>query len=62
MSFTGILKSFSNGISQLTFDEKFKEEREDTMENTNVTEKESKPKQGLKSLFLGIKSGFSGLV
>lgn len=32
------------------------------MESSIVTEKESKPKQGLKSLFLGIKSGFSGLV
>jgi hypothetical protein len=26
-SFTGILKAFSNGISELTFDEKYIEER-----------------------------------
>lgn len=32
------------------------------MENSKVTEKSSKSNQGLKSLFLGIKSGFTGLV
>jgi hypothetical protein len=30
-SFTGILKAFSNGVSKLTFDESYQEEREQTI-------------------------------
>ncbi len=37
-------------------------EREETMTNESRIERTSKPQQGLESLFLGIKSGFSGLV
>ena len=61
-SFTGVVKAFSNGISELTFDDAYMEEREETMIQQSGEEKTSSSSQGFESFFLGIKSGFTGLV